>query len=146
MDTTKITEIKSLINDNYRTQLGTYTFKNGAIATAICVLPDKNLGFDYPPLGTITKGIECVLVGPKISHKRYFDGYLQKARIDIYLKDFGNGANLLNLTEEIFGCVFSLRYLQSDPVYIQGNKAANIIPQSQFSVYVMEDYDVSFIR
>ncbi|MBD2437336.1 hypothetical protein [Nostoc sp. FACHB-110] len=45
-------------------KLGNYTFPDGGTTTAIATLPDPDLGYQYPPHGTKTSGLEVVIKRP----------------------------------------------------------------------------------
>ena len=146
MELNDVIAVKTHIANELTDYIGTYTFRNGANKQAISILPDKRLGMDYPPADTTIVGLECVLIMPKISHERYFDGGMLKSRVDIFLKDFGNGAVIYDAMQKLFFAVYQFHQQVTDPVYIQGNKAANIIPQASISVYFRENFVIEYLN
>ena len=147
MTNEEIVEFKRLLEKRLSdaSVLGKYTFKNGQTRPACCLLPDKTLGFDYPPADTITVGIECVVMKPQILHKRFFNGYQLRNKFDIYLKDFGKGAELFSATRIAFDTAFEYHYEVTNPVFIPANKLKNIIPQSTFSAIHWENVAINYI-
>jgi hypothetical protein len=56
-----ILELRQKITSVLDDLIGEYEFVNGRCVKAIAVIPDSNYGYDYPPTGTKTKGLEVVI-------------------------------------------------------------------------------------
>jgi hypothetical protein len=90
------TELETLLEN----ELGTYTFKNGKTAIASCVLPDAQLGWEYPANGTKAEGLEMVLI-PNITvdSKVMLDGFKTVYKTQIKLKQWDKTKTTVNATK-----------------------------------------------
>ena len=57
-------ELRNQLAGLLASQLGQYTIEGGKTAPAIAVLPDPEVGYNYPPAGTVVTGVELVIMCP----------------------------------------------------------------------------------
>ena len=119
--------------------LGTYTFSDGYVEPAIAVIPDNTTGYNYPDNGTVTTGMEVVIVRPIPTVENLLGGdRLKSYRWDIVLKQWSDTTSLLDATEALVnGLSHSIAKVSSTPP----NGALGIIAQVriELSEYVYQE-------
>lgn len=120
--------LRTDIADWLEDYLGVYTFKSGASVAAIAVLPDKQLGYDYPPPETTVTGIECVIIQPNLKTEALLGNDLGKRyQWLIYLKQWDVTGNLSETTEVLIDNLTDNDYQFSSPNTIIGDKTLGIL-------------------
>lgn len=59
-----VSNLKAIVQRSLKNYLGTYQFAANLSAPAICLLPDSDCGYNYPPAGTETSKIEAKIFRP----------------------------------------------------------------------------------
>lgn len=113
-------------------QLGTYAFPCGDSDVSVAVLPDPELGAEYPPQGTKTEGIEVVISIPSPGYAPRLGRSLVKPyRWGLLLKQWNENGNLLEATETL---VAGLDYLLSAPIPVPRNDLLGIVEQVKVEI------------
>ena len=86
--------LKATISTVLSELLGTYTFKNKSQAPAIALL--RGMNEPFPPSGTITEGLEAVLLYPMGYPEQMIGGATIQLEWQIFLKQWdGNGTTAI---------------------------------------------------
>lgn len=115
--------------------IGTYKFSDGATQSAIAILPDEDYGWDFPNNGTVTTGIECIIIRPSPSIKELIGGRQKKYEWAVTLKQWDASNNLLAATEML---VNKLDYLLTTPRTVPPNPALGNIETCKFEIVAYE--------
>jgi len=111
--------------------IGQYKFTDGRIQSAIALLPDENHGWDFPNNGTVTAGIEAVIIRPYPGVTELIGGRQKKYEWAVTLKQWDASNNLLAATEQL---VNNLTYLLTTPRTIPPNAALGNIETVKFEI------------
>lgn len=111
--------------------VGSYKFSDGSIQSAIAILPDEDYGWDFPNNGTVTTGIECVIIRPTPSINELIGGRQKKYEWAVTLKQWNASNNLLAATEVL---VNGLDYLLTTPRTVPPNPALGNIETCKFEL------------
>jgi len=111
--------------------IGTYRYSDGYTESAIAVLPDPNVGWDFPGNGTVTDGIEVIITRPYPGAVPLYGGRMKPLRWGITLKQWDSQQGLLEATEAL---VDGLDYLMTSPKLVPPNAALGIIEQVTFQI------------
>lgn len=111
--------------------IGSYKFSDGHCQSAIAILPDEDYGWDFPNNGTVTTGIECVIIRPSPSITELIGGRQKKYEWAVTLKQWDASNNLLAATEAL---VKNLDYLLTTPRTVPPNPALGNIETVKFEL------------
>lgn len=95
-------EYKQKIIQSIGNEIGDYIFPNGSKDKAITILPDPDIGYNYPELGTKVEGLEVIINLPYSQPKNLISG--DKLLIKIYqviLKQWDSSKSLINTVESL---------------------------------------------
>ncbi len=122
-------------------QLGTYTFEDGSVVDAIAIIPDPDLGYDYPRAGTHPSGVELIIQIPYPDAKPLLGLGINKPRTwQIYLKQWDNTKNLIDATNTLIN---GLPYLLTKIVPVPPNENLGTIEQVRIELMDYEFASVS---
>ncbi len=128
-------EVANILN-NY---LGEYLYPDGSSRQAIAVLPDPDLGWNYPEEGVRASGLECTIIQPIAQPSALIGGGACKEFCwEIHLKQWDSGKDLINPSEELVNFI-SITYLLKRFAYMPANNKLMTI--EQYKIYFCE-YEV----
>lgn len=120
------TQVAELLN----TQIGSYSLE-GITAVAIAVLPDPDVGYNYPPAGTVVSGLEVVIMQPVNDYVGMMGGGMAPATWEIRLKQHDGDRNLVAIANSLVPALANLlSYARmGQPIMIPPNAAKGIVEQ-----------------
>jgi hypothetical protein len=103
---------------------------------AIAVLPDPDYGYDFPNNGTVTEGMEVVILRPYPKVSSLFGGRQMQYRWQIVLKQWDSQSSLLDAVEALVGGLES--HMLTSPVLVPPDPGRGIIEQVRFEIFEWE--------
>lgn len=111
--------------------IGTYRFSDRSTQPALAILPDSNHGWGFPNNGTVTTGIECLIIRPYPGAISLLGGRHKPMSWNIELKQWDATKNLIEATERL---VNKIDYQITSPRLVPPNPGLGIIEQVKFSI------------
>jgi hypothetical protein len=127
-------ELRSQLLTLLKPYLGKYSFGTDAFA----VLPDPDLGYDYPPSGTKVEGLEVILQLPYPQFMPLMGNNGVTRKWQILLKQWDSSKNLIEALEAIVKANFDL--FIGKIVVVPPNEALGTIEQARIELL---DYSTS---
>ena len=120
--------LRTLVSGLLTDAIGTYSLDTDAgtvTQSAIAVLPDLDVGYNYPPSGTTVTGLEVVIYKPTADYVPIMGGKMQPATWEVRLKQWDTNASLTDLMNAL------VPQLASALIYCRFLKPGSIPPNPQ---------------
>ncbi len=126
-----INDFRQFFIDNFASDIGTYEFKgvNGAFE-AIAILPAGSGGYDYPPTGTVVKGVEFKTAIEQKKRKGLINDGVMKQEVRFFcLQQWTGSQNLEDIGDRLADLLVFNNYKILDEGIKRGNETLQIKPQ-----------------
>ncbi len=120
-----------------RLPLGTYRLPNNREIPASSVLPDRELGYDYPPSDTEINGLEFIFQSPvtPVIHSLLGGDVLEEYRYRIILKEWSANEVMLGESLKVLLRILETEgYDFSSPLVIPASQELNLVTMAEITI------------